>query len=53
MIGSSFEDLREIISLVQDKSRIGVCIDTAHIFAANYDLRVIEPSLFRFGEEKF
>ena len=39
VIGSTFEDLRDIIALVENKSRIGVCIDTCHIFAAGYDLR--------------
>lgn len=38
-IGSSFSDLAEIIALVDDKSRIGVCLDTCHVFAAGYDLR--------------
>lgn len=32
VIGSRFEDLRDIISAVDDKSRIGVCLDTCHIF---------------------
>ena len=41
-IGSTFEDLRDIISGVEDKSRIGVCIDTCHIFAAGYDIRTPE-----------
>ena len=39
VIGSSFSDLASIIEQVKDKSRIGVCIDTCHIFAAGYDLR--------------
>ncbi|KAF3941604.1 hypothetical protein ABW19_dt0208568 [Dactylella cylindrospora] len=39
VIGCKFEDLRDIISLVKDKSRIGVCIDTCHSFSAGYDLR--------------
>lgn len=39
VIGSKFTDLRDIIALVRDKSRIGVCLDTCHIFAAGYDLR--------------
>lgn len=39
MIGSTFTDLRDIIALVRDKSRIGVCLDTCHVFAAGYDLR--------------
>ena len=37
-VGSRFEHLRTIIDLVDDKSRIGVCIDTAHAFAAGYNL---------------
>lgn len=39
VVGSTWEDLRDIISLVDDKSRVGVCIDTCHTFAAGYDLR--------------
>lgn len=39
VIGSSFNELAEIIALVDDKSRIGVCLDTCHVFAAGYDLR--------------
>ncbi len=38
-IGYKFEHLGEIIDLVEDKSRIGVCIDTCHAFVAGYDLR--------------
>ena len=41
-IGSTFEDLASIISLVNDKSRVGVCLDTCHVFAAGYDLRTPE-----------
>lgn len=37
-IGYSFEQLAEIISMIDDKSRIGVCIDSCHAFAAGYDL---------------
>lgn len=36
--GSSFHELSMIIALVEDKYRIGVCLDTAHAFAAGYDL---------------
>lgn len=39
VIGSKFEELRDIIAKVEDKSRIGVCIDTCHIFSAGYDIR--------------
>ncbi len=41
-IGYKFEHLREIIDLVEDKDRMSVCIDTAHIFAAGYDIRTPE-----------
>jgi deoxyribonuclease IV len=36
---SSFEEIAIIIALITQKSRIGVCVDTCHIFAAGYDLR--------------
>jgi AP endonuclease-1 len=39
VIGSKFEELRDIIEMIEDKSRIGVCIDTCHIFSAGYDIR--------------
>ena len=38
-LGYKFEHLAYIIDKIEDKSRIGVCIDTAHIFAAGYDIR--------------
>ena len=38
-IGSRFEDIADVISHVSYKSRLGVCIDTCHAFAAGYDLR--------------
>lgn len=37
-VGGKFEELREIIDRVKDKSRVGVCIDTCHAFAAGYDI---------------
>lgn len=37
-MGFSFYHLAEIISMVQDKSRVGICIDTCHAFTAGYDL---------------
>ena len=37
-LGFSFEQLAYIISLIEDKSRVGVCIDSCHAFAAGYDL---------------
>ena len=41
-LGYKFEHLATLIDLVEDKDRIGVCIDTAHIFAAGYDIRTKE-----------
>jgi len=41
-LGYKFEHLRDIIGMVEDKERIAVCIDTAHIFAAGYDIRTKE-----------
>lgn len=38
-LGYSFEQLRKIIDGVDDKTRVGVCIDTAHAFSAGYDLK--------------
>ncbi|KAK4226111.1 xylose isomerase-like protein [Podospora fimiseda] len=42
VVGGRFEDIRDIIAGVEDKSRVGVCIDTCHTFAAGYDLRTPE-----------
>ncbi|BDU38465.1 endonuclease IV [Vibrio nigripulchritudo ATCC 27043] len=41
-LGWRFEHLAEIIEQVDDKDRVGVCIDTCHTFAAGYDLRTAE-----------
>lgn len=41
-LGWRFEHLAEIIAQVDDKTRVGVCIDTCHAFAAGYDLRNAE-----------
>ncbi len=38
-IGYRFEQIRKIIDLVDDKERMSVCIDTAHIFTAGYDIK--------------
>ncbi|KAK9383593.1 xylose isomerase-like protein [Kockiozyma suomiensis] len=42
LIGSTFNDLREVIDLIEDKSRVGICIDTCHTFAAGIDIRTQE-----------
>jgi len=41
-VGSKFEELGEIIAKIKDKSRVAVCLDTCHAFAAGYDLRTKE-----------
>ena len=38
-LGRTFEEIQAIIELVEDKARVGVCLDTCHIFAAGYDIR--------------
>lgn len=41
-LGWKFEHLAYIIERIKDRSRIGVCIDTCHSFAAGYDLKTPE-----------
>ena len=41
-LGYKFEHLAHIISKVEDKSRVGVCLDTCHTFTGGYDLRTRE-----------
>lgn len=41
-LGYRFEHLKHIIDGVNDKSRIGVCIDTCHAFTSGYDLTTAE-----------
>ena len=41
-LGYTFEHLAHIIDGVEDKSRVGVCLDTCHAFTAGYDLRTRE-----------
>lgn len=46
-IGEKNEDLAWLIDAASDKSRVGVCLDTCHAFAAGYDIRTKD------GYEKF
>lgn len=41
-LGYCFEHLAHLIEGVEDKSRIGICLDTCHAFTAGYDLRTDE-----------
>lgn len=49
-LGWRFEHLAEIIEQVEDKTRVGVCLDTCHTFTAGYDLRTKEACEHTFAE---
>lgn len=49
-LGWSFDHLAYIIDRVQDKSRVGICIDTCHAFSAGYDLRTAAACEAAFAE---
>lgn len=50
-LGFRFEQIAHIIDRVEDKSRVGVCIDTCHTFAAGYDLT--DESSYRATMDEF
>lgn len=41
-VGGKFEHIAKLIELVDDKDRVGVCLDTCHMFVAGYDIRTRE-----------
>jgi deoxyribonuclease-4 len=52
-MGTSFEDVEHILSKIEVRRRVGVCFDTAHAFAAGYDLVSrgdVQHTLQRFDE---
>lgn len=49
-LGYRFEHLAAIIDGVEDKSRVGVCLDTCHTFTAGYDMRTTETCQQTFAE---
>ncbi len=54
VIGHRFEQIAAIISRTREPDRIGVCLDTCHVFAAGYDLRTraaYDETLRRFDGE--
>jgi len=53
LIGGRFSDLRDVIAKIKPeyRSRIGVCLDTCHAFAAGYDLRT--PEAFKKTLQEF
>lgn len=49
-LGFKFEQLKYIIDHVEDKARVGVCIDTCHAFSAGYDLATSEAFTQTFAD---
>jgi deoxyribonuclease IV len=49
-LGWRFEHLNAIIERIEDKSRVGVCIDTCHMFTAGYDIRTRDAYDATWGE---
>jgi deoxyribonuclease-4 len=41
-VGHTFEQIRQIMDQVEDKSRVGVCLDTCHTYSAGYDIKTSE-----------
>ncbi|XP_074518735.1 putative endonuclease 4 isoform X2 [Halichoeres trimaculatus] len=53
-VGGKFSELKSIIDRVRDQSRVGVCLDTCHAFAAGYDLSAeggVKAMLSEFDQE--
>ncbi len=50
-LGYTFEQLKFIIDYVEDKSRVGVCIDTCHAYTSGYDVK--SPAGFHETFKKF
>jgi deoxyribonuclease-4 len=52
-LGYKFEHIRFIIDKVEDKSRVGICIDTCHAYTAGYNLKTPEgfTETFRLFDE--
>lgn len=49
-LGYRFEELAAILELVNSSDRLGICVDTCHIFAAGYDIRTKETCRATFAE---
>jgi deoxyribonuclease-4 len=52
-LGHTFEQLRFIIDHVEDKSRVGICIDTCHAYTSGYNIKTAEgfkEIFIKFGE---
>jgi apurinic endonuclease (APN1) len=49
-VGFSFQHIAHIIGKVEDKTRVGVCIDTCHTYSAGYDIKTEEGYAQTFKE---
>jgi deoxyribonuclease-4 len=52
-LGSSFENIKSVMDQIKQRDRIGVCLDSCHLFAAGYDIRdkaTVDRTLKRFDE---
>ena len=49
-VGFSFQHLAYIIDRVEDKSRVGVCLDTCHTYSAGYDIKTADGYKASFEE---
>jgi deoxyribonuclease-4 len=52
-LGYTFEQIKHIIDFVEDKSRVGVCIDTCHAYTSGYDVKTkdgFEEAFRKFNE---
>jgi deoxyribonuclease IV len=50
-MGHTFEQIAQIIDKIEDKSRVGVCLDTCHTFVSGYDIRTFDT--YRQTMDKF
>ncbi|KAI0086241.1 xylose isomerase-like protein [Irpex rosettiformis] len=52
VLGSKFSEISAIIREVKDKTRVGVCLDTCHMFAVGYDIRTKDGAMMsEFSQE--
>ncbi len=52
-VGARFEEIRAILDRIKPSNRVGVCVDSCHLFAAGFDLRneeAVEGTMGLFGE---
>lgn len=49
-LGYRFEQLASLVEQVDDKTRVGICLDTCHLFASGYDLRTSDATAATFSE---